>query len=177
MSKRKMILIGIIASLFLIMGALIASMTGNTEQLEGSLFRNRQSLSQSINKPYPTTTNPILKRWAACSADLAVMEALEAQGTPTPNRSENYYRCVFELPRLYCGAFEMTNKQDLTSFDQNQDADGDGVADIIEFAMGLNPCNRHSTGGSISDGDLDYDMDGISNKNDSDSTPAYQPNF
>ena len=43
------------------------------------------------------------------------------------------------------------------------DTDGDGIPDVLERLMGLNPTNAISFGDGIPDGDRDYDMDGISN--------------
>jgi subtilisin family serine protease len=43
------------------------------------------------------------------------------------------------------------------------DTDGDGIPDVLERLMGLNPTNAISFGDGIADGDRDFDMDGISN--------------
>ena len=42
------------------------------------------------------------------------------------------------------------------------DSDGDGIPDVLEPLMGLNPTNN-SLGDGITDGDRDFDMDGLSN--------------
>jgi len=43
------------------------------------------------------------------------------------------------------------------------DTDGDGIPDVLEPLMGLNPTNKFSLGDGIADGDQDFDMDGLSN--------------
>ncbi|MBT4917751.1 collagen-like protein [Candidatus Peregrinibacteria bacterium] len=47
-----------------------------------------------------------------------------------------------------------------------EDFDGDGIRDWWELQMGLNPCTQHSLSNCLNDGDLDYDVDGIPNKDD-----------
>jgi hypothetical protein len=42
-----------------------------------------------------------------------------------------------------------------------EDSDGDGISNWMEFLMGYNPCTPHSFGLCIDDADLDYDVDGI----------------
>jgi subtilisin family serine protease len=43
------------------------------------------------------------------------------------------------------------------------DTDGDGIPDVLEVLMGLNPTNKCSFGDGIADGNRDYDQDGLSN--------------
>lgn len=55
-----------------------------------------------------------------------------------------------------------------------EDYDGDGIRDWWELQMGLNPCTQHSLSNCLNDGDLDYDVDGIPNKEDE--FPLCNPN-
>lgn len=51
------------------------------------------------------------------------------------------------------------------SFDESTDSDGDGIRDVVEMDMGLNPDVKDSDNDGTPDGDEDYDKDGLSNKN------------
>ncbi len=45
----------------------------------------------------------------------------------------------------------------------DQDDDGDGLPDLLEAVVGLNPRSRDSNGNGIEDGDEDWDGDGVTN--------------
>ncbi len=44
------------------------------------------------------------------------------------------------------------------------DSDGDGLPDLYEKAVGLDPAKRDTDGNGIADGDEDFDNDGLSNR-------------
>jgi hypothetical protein len=56
------------------------------------------------------------------------------------------------------------------NFAQDVDTDGDGVSNFDEYVGGSDPCTANSLDVCQSDGDLDYDHDGLSN--DSDPAPT-----
>jgi hypothetical protein len=55
----------------------------------------------------------------------------------------------------------------------DEDTDGDGISNWMEYNMGYNPCTPNTFGDCVKDSDLDYDADGI--KNGADEYPICNP--
>ncbi len=87
------------------------------------------------------------------------------------NSCHNWYaKRVNKIPLRVCGIRIFDNSNGGLPLDENggiasmmvveEDFDGDGISNWIEFWMGYNPCTENSFG-CVHDGDLDYDADGI----------------
>lgn len=86
-----------------------------------------------------------------------------------------YAKRVNKIPLRVCGVRIFGNEGGELPYDENgyqymnvneEDFDGDGISNWMEFWMGLNPCTPWSFGQCIDDADLDYDADGIPNGED-----------
>lgn len=68
-----------------------------------------------------------------------------------------------------CGAivyFEPEEEGGWPRINFETDTDGDGLTDGREYLLGTNPCAKNSISCELEDGELDYDDDGIPNKDD-----------
>lgn len=95
-----------------------------------------------------------------------------------PERDEQESWCtnfsrgwVNKIPVRECGAFIYTingepGDPDYSLEVNDEDSDGDGISNLNEYYMGLNPCTPHAFGSCSNDADLDYDADGIPNSED-----------
>ncbi len=90
--------------------------------------------------------------------------------------SYNYAVAVNKPGVTRCGAqvllvpAEVLPEEYVMNFAQNVDTDGDGVSNFDEYVGGSDPCTANSLDVCQSDGELDYDEDGL--PNDSDPAPS-----
>ena len=147
MKKQMKTIIGVIALVVVVV--VVVLFTTNSQLFQGKLLETR------IANEYPVSTNLMLKQWSECENNRNRMLLW--------NNEEDVVQlqlCANYQPQVWCNA-------NVWGKGGENDTDRDGISNFWEYQMGLNPCEKYSVGGTIADGDFDYDNDGILNKNDS----------
>ena len=108
--------------------------------------------------PEPDSTNPIPLNWNAKNATQVVVGTIQGSGTPFLMRS-----AVVEESAPPPTSYPRWSEEELAGVVLNapeDDADGDGIENVLEFAFGMNPRVRdHLPGiaaGKVTVGGVDY---------------------
>ncbi|MFA5948523.1 MAG: hypothetical protein WC806_06205 [Candidatus Gracilibacteria bacterium] len=155
MRKQTKILLGVLV-VVVIAGVSLFTANGGLGKGIISLNPTDRANSISVAGQYPVSTNPILFQWKECD-DNQIRNISRGE----EENIDILRQCVNYLPSVFCKAKVLGEGSDV-------DTDKDGIKNNREFFMGLNPCEKYSVGGSVADGDFDYDGDRILNKNDTD---------